>query len=270
VSTRLLIDGDVLVYKFASALVDNITFSYRAKDGTKSPTGVQVQVADHGRAEAVVGDEIERLCEAAGADEYNVILSALGKYWRSEVYSGYKSHRGGTHKPILYHPLREYFTEEHAAVCYPRLEGDDTLVLMQHDSYPGKTIIASVDKDLMTVPGTHFNWNKTERGVFEVSEREALDAFFNQVLTGDSSDGYPGCPKIGPVKAAALLKGWTTEEDAWDRIVKAYKKAGQEERHALMNARCAHLLRPFQYDEFKHRVRLWQPPAGRNLPHEVI
>ena len=70
-------------------------------------------------------------------------------------------------------------------------------------------IIASIDKDFGTIPGSHFNWSK-DIGVTSVDEKEADYNFYLQVLTGDATDGYAGCPGIGPKRAERLL------EDTYD------------------------------------------------------
>ena len=43
--------------------------------------------------------------------------------------------------------------------------------------------------------------------MLSVTEQEADKNFLMQCLTGDSTDGYPGVPGIGPKKTEALLGG---------------------------------------------------------------
>jgi hypothetical protein len=60
------------------------------------------------------------------------------------------------------------------------------------------TIICSIDKDLRTIPGKHYN---LDSGVVdEVTRHDAWHNFWSQVLTGDSTDnieGLKGCGKVG-------------------------------------------------------------------------
>jgi DNA polymerase-1 len=105
-----------------------------------------------------------------------------------------------------------------------------------------------------------------------VSEPRADYWHMYQTLTGDSTDGYPGCPGIGPVKAEKILEGGYVVDDpgavktfnvnlAWGHVVAAYEKAGLSEAVALENARVARICRASDYSIKTKEVRLWTPPA---------
>jgi DNA polymerase-1 len=76
-----------------------------------------------------------------------------------------------------------------------------------------------------------------------------------QTLTGDRVDGYPGCPGMGPQRAAKLLLDAKTPAEAWERVLKAYEKAGQTAEVALVQARIAKILLHNDWDG--KTVRLW-------------
>ena len=86
-------------------------------------------------------------------------------------------------------------------------------------------------------------------------------AFYSQVLTGDTADGYPGCKGIGPVAASKALADCKTEEDMWLAVQRAYLKAGHPVDFAVQMARCARILRPGEYDHNRRMPRLWTPPS---------
>ena len=74
-------------------------------------------------------------------------------------------------------------------------------------------------------------------------------------MTGDSADGYKGCPGIGEVRAEKLLKDGT-----WEEVVGAYSKAGLDEEDALRQAQVAHILQsPSEYNKKTGEVALWKP-----------
>ena len=94
-----------------------------------------------------------------------------------------------------------------------------------------------------------------------------------QTLTGDTTDGYTGCPGIGPKTAekilqAALAEGTTEANPAqlreiyWQHVVKAYAKAGLSEEEALTQARVARICRNSDYDFKTKQVILWSPNNG--------
>jgi DNA polymerase-1 len=124
-------------------------------------------------------------------------------------------------------------------------------------------VIASVDKDMLTIPGYHLRNGE----IIEVSRAQADRNFYTQVLVGDATDNYPGCPGYGPVTAEKKLAGWEKEIDLWREVVNAYVMKGpfpdreRAERHAITQARCARILRAGEYDLSTNTVRLWEPPV---------
>ncbi len=68
----------------------------------------------------------------------------------------------------------------------------------------GEKIIVSLDKDMKTIPGFHYNQKHPELGIFEVTPKEADEWHLIQTLAGDQTDGYAGCPGIGMEKASRL------------------------------------------------------------------
>ena len=78
-----------------------------------------------------------------------------------------------------------------------------------------------------------------------------------QLMLTTAVDNYPGCPGVGPVKAAGILAGNATS--AWSRIVAAYHKKGLTEDDALVQARIARICRASDYDFSAKSVRLWTP-----------
>ncbi len=69
----------------------------------------------------------------------------------------------------------------------------------------GKKIIVSEDKDMRTIPGWLYNPgpNKDIEPKY-INEFEADRYHLYQTITGDSTDGYKGCPGAGPIRAALL------------------------------------------------------------------
>ena len=147
------------------------------------------------------------------------------------------------------------------AVIAHDIEGDDLLGLLatQPDMPPAhRFVIASIDKDMKQIPGLHYNWLKPNSGVYSLEPEECRRFFFEQALMGDRTDGFYGCPDIGPKRADKILDA-AGEGNEWEAIVAAYKKKGLSEDVALSNARCAWILRDGDYDWEKKQVRLWTP-----------
>lgn len=191
--------------------------------------------------------------------------------WRNDVMPTYKMNRKAVRRPLVYKPLRAYCHEAYETFERAGLEGDDILGILATRPDESERIIVSIDKDMKTIPGKLFNYDKPELGVVTVTEDEADYMHMVQTLSGDATDGYKGCPKIGKITAEKLLAAaWTADdpsasvrwfdgEKAWAIVVAAYQKAGLNEAVALENARVARILRASDYDFPNKRPILWNP-----------
>lgn len=251
----LLIDADVLVYEACRAnevetkWEDDLWTLHAFFDPTREQFDAAVQ-------------EIKEKLEA---DAVVMALSDYEKPWRKEIMPTYKGNRRDVRKPITYAPMRAYCHEKYDTFQRPGLEGDDILgiLLTNPKLYPGEKIVVSIDKDMKTLPGLHANLTQLRGGAFPevltVTPEDANKYHMTQTLTGDSVDGYPGCPGIGPVKAARLLNNLTRYSEMWPVVVNAYESAGLSQEVALSNARVARICRHGDYDYTNKSVRLWTP-----------
>ncbi len=154
--------------------------------------------------------------------------------------------------------LRSWMLKAFDAVTMPSLEADDVCGIMATDpSAKEDRIIVSEDKDLKTIPGLLYNPNHDT--LEEIDELQADYWHMTQTLVGDATDGYAGCPSIGPVTAEKILKDATSLSEMWERVVRTYEKKNLSEEAALTQARVARILRHQDYKEGK--PILWTPPT---------
>jgi len=125
--------------------------------------------------------------------------------FRKEIYPEYKGHR----KKELTEQEKEFFAYSYdylqngwGAIAANGMEADDLLAIWNTEK-PG--IIVSIDKDLLQVPGLHFNTRNKE--YTNVTEDEGSLLLHTQVLMGDSVDNITGLKGIGKVKAAKVMEG---------------------------------------------------------------
>lgn len=256
--TVLLLDADYTVFSVAAACQVKIEWDDE----------VITQHIDLENAKDVLISSITSAAEVADDPDAEIILCfscPTRRYFRHDLYPGYKSNRRGAAPPLGLSALREWAVEQWDSRTKPGLEADDVLGIFGTDQRLlrefGRRIVVSVDKDLLQIPGLHINPNDTFSGVFNVTEAEATERFWLQTLTGDSTDGYPGCPGLGPVKAAAVLAK-ADPTNPWPSIVAAYQKAGQTADDALCQARLARILRAEDYDHKNKAPILWQPSVS--------
>lgn len=247
--TTILIDGDILVYQVASACQ---TAPIDWGDGIYSPATADLQEAIDRLRDAILS-----IKSGSGADRIAIALKDSENF-RKKIYPGYKANRNPAAVPMLRAPLMEWLRTEKGKSVWsrPGLEGDDVIGILATSSViiPGEKLIWSIDKDIKQIPG--FHW--TPDGVETVSEEQGEYLFYLQTLTGDATDHYPGCPGIGPKKAAALL---ARGREWWATVVGAYAKAGLSADVALTQARVARILRNTDYDFKRKEPILWQPPS---------
>lgn len=179
--------------------------------------------------------------------------------FRKEVLPTYKAQRKLVRKPLAYRALRDWAMQEYPHALYPKLEADDVLGILSTSME--NTVVVSSDKDLKTIPGRLRQKDKTST----IHEAEADYWFLYQTLCGDITDGYKGCPGIGPKTADKLIQYDPENPEAfdavaaWPRVVGAYIKAGLTEQDALQQARVARILRSSDWDEATQTVKLWTP-----------
>lgn len=205
--THALIDGDILIYRIAFTTKDDPEWIAMSRMNTY----------------------IDNITYDTQCSDYTIFLTGSNNF-RTALYPEYKA--GRAEKPLHYRLLKDYLINHEAAVVSEGQEADDELGIHQTDN----TIICTIDKDLLMVPGRHYNFVK---GTFkDVSNEEGRDTFYKQLLTGDSTDNIPGIPKIGPKKAAKIVEGCTDEISYQTAVLKAYKELlglSEDEARARVN-----------------------------------
>ena len=191
-----------------------------------------------------VNEMIENTLAEVEASEYKLFLTSPDNF-RKHIYPEYKANRTAT-KPKHLQFLRDYLVESWQGTVAEKMEADDYLGINQHES----SIICSIDKDLLQVPGKHYNFVKKE--FYEVDEETGFRNFYTQLLTGDTSDNIKGIAGIGPVKAKKALAEATNEYEMFCIVRDMYKN----DDWMIMNGRCLHILRSLDDDWTNHFERL--------------
>ena len=160
------------------------------------------------------------------------------KIARTRPYKGGRS----AVKPPSWDALYEWMIERHDATVIRGVETDDIvagqqyqawhrLMYQEYTSAEDITVLCHIDKDLLQIPGYHYNWVKDD--LFYVTELEGEKFFWWQMIVGDSVDKVPGCEGAGPVAAGALDSLEGTEE--WRDLVESlYRKRYSDKWHRQM------------------------------------
>lgn len=234
-----LLDGDIIAYK--------ASFLNEGSGG------------DALDLEALVSGIIDDWETRAQVSESIVCLSQPS--FRYDVFPQYKAHRKDKPKPADLPTAYEIMRTGFKTLSAPLLEADDVMGILATNDKFLDPVIVTIDKDLRGVPGLHCNPDKEDFPVV-VTPEQATYNFCNQWLCGDSSDGYSGIPKTGPVKAAKLLLG---ADDPVAVCLQAYYDAGMTYAQALVQGWLARILTADLYDSKAKLPIRWNPgviPVG--------
>ena len=169
---------------------------------------------------------IQNILEKTDAATYTVYLTGSDNY-RNDVLPSYKA--GRAPRPLLYSSIRDYIINNYNTVVTRGVEADDALGIAQANNV--NHIICTIDKDLLMIPGNHYNFVKDE--FYEVSESQGSYFFDCQMLTGDSVDNICGVKGLGPKTAERLLQGKTPAERREIICEQYYKHWGEDAMEVL-------------------------------------
>ena len=225
----VFVDGDIILYKACFAAEMEIYWG----DGDWTLS------LNEGQAETIAREMLEEIRLACSVKKSTLrICFSIGKSFRKEIYPEYKANRKNQRKPLGLQGMRRWLAHEYKTIQYDCLEGDDVIGI--HMTRPGKMIkiAVSIDKDMKTIPGIHYNPDTGES--FEITGAEADYHFYKQILTGDSTDNYPGCPGVGPKTAEKILSQCGPDEYQ-NAVFETYRKNNVDNQ--LQMARLARILR---------------------------
>lgn len=238
----LLVDGDIYIYRATSV----------AEDETDWGDDIWSLTTNLKEAKDIFVHTLEGFMERLEGTDQVICLSDKRNF-RKDLDPTYKGHRKKTRKPVGYVEMVNWVKENYPTFSKEGLEADDCLGIMATMPKVGDNIVVSDDKDLKTIPCTLYRPMADE--LLEITEDEAYRWFLTQVLTGDTADGYSGCPTIGAKRAEAILG----IRPSWEAVMKAYSAQGLHEDDALLQARLARILRWSDWDKDKQKPILWSP-----------
>lgn len=138
-------------------------------------------------AEVRVDELMRRILHETGALEYKCFLTGKDNF-RKTIYPEYKANRKDRPKPIWLQACRDHLVKYWNAQTINGREADDELGIEQ-TAHGLDSIICSIDKDLLQIPGYHYNFVKGCHSF--ISPYDGLRNFYGQLIAGDGSDNIP-------------------------------------------------------------------------------
>jgi hypothetical protein len=229
---RALIDGDIVTYRCAAATEND-----------------DVNIACW-----QAGEMMRRILHETNSIGYRCFLTGSNNF-RYSIYPDYKGNRKDMPRPKHWAAVREYLCSEWSAQVTDGCEADDMMGVEQM-AEPEGSIICTIDKDLLMIPGHHYNF-VTQKQRF-VSPLDGLRHFYYQLIMGDKTDnifGYDGkarqkVPKfLEPVMARLFQTNH--ELDMYELVKEMYNDI--DDMH--MNGKCLWIWRK--------EGDIWTPPHER-------
>lgn len=245
----MLVDGDILAYICSAQMEEPI----------KWDSDTWTLHASESKSIDKLADTLEYYSNILLCKNIVIALSSKTNF-RKKISPLYKYNRRNNRKPLTYGPCKDWLKENFNTHMYEYLEGDDVLgILATSKIIDGDKVILTKDKDLRTIPGTV--WFMQGNDYETISEEEADYNHMIQTLTGDTVDGYSGCPSVGIKTAEKILaphKG--NKEEMWKAVLKRFEMNNLDYKYALLQARLARIIRNTDYNYERKRPILWQPP----------
>lgn len=214
---KALLDGDIIAYRSAA-----------------SAEGDPEEIAILRTNNLLV-----EILETTQADSFICYLTGSNNF-RKEIFPDYKANRKQP-RPKHLEACREFLCRDYKAIVTDGHEADDELGMgLSNDK-----ISCSIDKDLLQVPGEHYNFVRRE--FITITPEQGIRNFYSQMLIGDTSDNIKGVDGIGIKRAARLLDPLTTEEEMFDCVRQLYK----DDLRFLINGQLLWIWREYK--------GIWQP-----------
>lgn len=226
-----LIDGDIVAYRCATA-------------NDKSDVNLACWQA---------GEMMQRILHETNSVGYRCFLTGSDNF-RYSIYPDYKANRRDVPKPRHLAAIREYLSTRWSATVTDGHEADDAMGMEQMAE--NGTIICTIDKDLLMIPGWHYNFVKLTTRM--VTPLEGLRHFYWQLIMGDKTDNIPGydgkmrdkVPKF--LNSAMLaLSQMTAEEEMYEMV--SFMYGDTDQMH--LSAKCLWIWRK--------EGDIWVPPSER-------
>lgn len=191
----LAVDGDILAFRTAAVCEEEF----------------------EGSCNAIIDATIRDIVNNTGISLLRFYLSGHSNFrFDAAKTKPYKGNRDSFVKPKFLGHCKNYLVTKYKAVWIETAEADDGIA---SDMTLYGAIHCGIDKDLLQIPGRHYNYVNKE--FIDVDEDTAKLNLYRQVLMGDSSDNIPGLPGVGVKTAEKVI--WNAEQ-AEEHAIEFYKQ----------------------------------------------
>lgn len=175
----LAVDGDILAYRTAAVCEDHF----------------------EGACASILRSTLTDIATETGISDMRIYVSGEDNFrYQVAKTKPYKGNRATMVRPKFLNYCKAYLVEQFRGIIVHGYEADDGIAT---DMTVNNAIHCGIDKDILQIPGDHYNYvEKTWR---TVTPEEATILLYRQILMGDSSDNIPGLPRVGAKTAETII-----------------------------------------------------------------
>lgn len=216
-----LLDADMVAYRCAAS-------------ANEEPLDIALERAD---------SLIDRIMSDTGSHTLEAWLTGSNNF-REVINPQYKANRKDKPRPIWLQDTREHIVTGWGARVSDGNEADDELGISQCAG-DGNTVIVSNDKDMLMIPGEHYNPITMVRST--ISPRQGMLNFYFQMIMGDSSDNIFGFDGKARQKVPKFLEPTISMlmecKDEYEMDEYVFDLYGDRQDQYEMNAQCLWIQR---------------------------
>ena len=173
--------------------------------------------------------------------------------FRKNITPTYKANRTAK-KPEILGALHNLVKFSYDSVWGDGVETDDVVATLWAEEVKkngvDNVIIMSLDKDYKQFPCWFYDYNYKNRELIKITEEEALNNFYSQMIIGDTADNIKVCKGYGKAYALKLFKDSKSEFSLISKTYRLYKQVyGDEARAMFEQAKSLLKLKTDCYDQ---------------------
>jgi 5'-3' exonuclease len=226
---KVIFDADSLIY--ASC--------FKKKDDREFPEDLfetDVNVAFN-KFEVSFERLLDFLEEQVNVDEV-VFCNGSKNNFRKDISATYKLNRTQK-RPEILPLLHDMVKLEYNSIYGDGVETDDVVATLWAEEVEkngiDSVVIMSLDKDYKQFPCWFYDYNYKKRELVKISEQEANENFYSQMIVGDSADNIKVCKGYGKVYAEKLFKDAKNKYSLMNRTYRLYKQVYGDDAKAMFN-----------------------------------
>ena len=158
--------------------------------------------------------------------------------FRKDISATYKLNRTQK-RPEILPLLHDMVKLEYNSIYGDGVETDDVVATLWAEEVEkngiDSVIIMSLDKDYKQFPCWFYDYNYKKRELVKISEQEANENFYSQMIVGDSADNIKVCKGYGKVYAEKLFKDAKNKYSLMNRTYRLYKQVYGDDAKAMFN-----------------------------------